>query len=234
KQTVQSDVLMTTSTPSVFLENLSKKYNIPIIINPVCEGIASDWSFAYNSCRTKYVTLAHQDDLYFHKYCELCLCAVKGQKDNVITFTDYYELIKDKFVGYNLHLLIKKILLTPFLLKRNIAFPFIKRTILSFGNAISCPTVMYNKERIGFFKFSEKFKCNVDWDAWFRLSGIDGSFAYVDKKIMAHRMHKESEAYLLREKGAREKEDQEMLEKFWPKKIARIMAFLYRFNLKLN
>ncbi|MBN1384721.1 MAG: glycosyltransferase family 2 protein [Elusimicrobia bacterium] len=228
KQTIKSKIIISTSTPSPFLSKLAEKYHIPLIINNCADGIGSDWSFAYSNCTTKYLTLAHQDDLYLPKYTESCLCAADRQdSDNLITFTDYSELIKGRSVNSGLIFFIKKIILSVFLLKKSIKSLFGKKTILSFGNPISCPSVMYNKEHIGSFEFSKNFLCSLDWDTWLRLSSMDGSFIYVRKKLMVHRIHKDSEAFLQTKNKIRKAEDELIFKRLWPASIAKLFASMY-------
>src|SRR4030042_1540430 len=68
KQFSQSEIIICTSTPSVFLENIAAKNNLQLFINPHKNGIASDWNFALNRSAAKFVTLAHQDDIYSPEY----------------------------------------------------------------------------------------------------------------------------------------------------------------------
>ena len=42
-------------------------------------------------------------------------------------------------------------------------------------------------------KFDEKFWINIDWDLWIKLSENKGSFLYVKKKLVGHRIHNKSE-----------------------------------------
>jgi len=231
KQTVESRIFIATSTPSVFLDRISGQYNIPLIINNSKDGIASDWSFAYNKCRTRYLTLAHQDDLYFPEYTESCLAAAKKRDNDVlITFTGYSEMFWDKVVDLNMSLLVKKMLLSVFLFRRSIVSSFAKKSILCFGNPIPCSSVMYNRELIGSFEFSKEFCCNMDWDAWLRLSDRKGSFVCVKNILMIHRIHREAQTSMQIKNGVRKKEDKKIFERLWPKPIAGILADVYYFG----
>lgn len=224
KQTVKSKIIISTSTPSSFLNRISEKHRVPLIINNSGSGIASDWSFAYNNCTTKYLTLAHQDDLYLPEYTESCLYAANKQDNNLITFTGYKELIGSRISSCSLNLFVKKIVLMVFLFKQTIQLSFIKKSILAFGSSIACPSVMYNKGYIGFFEFSKEFYCNLDWDAWIRLSRAKGSFTYVKKKLMIHRIHKDSQTSLQIKNKIRKKEDEIMFKKIWHQPVAKIFS----------
>ena len=63
-QTVQSHVMLSTSTPSDYIENLCKKYDIEYVINPNGKGAGNDWNYGYDHAKTKLVTIVHQDDFY--------------------------------------------------------------------------------------------------------------------------------------------------------------------------
>ena len=69
-QNMQGNVCLTTSTPNQYIAALAQKYQIPVYVNPVSEGIAADWNFAVANAKTALVTLAHQDDRYFPEYTE--------------------------------------------------------------------------------------------------------------------------------------------------------------------
>ncbi|MDY6969607.1 MAG: glycosyltransferase family A protein [Spirochaetota bacterium] len=233
-QTTKSNIMISTSTPSLFLDKISSKNNIPIIINKKRKGIAEDWTFAYNNCQTKYVTLAHQDDIYFSNYTEMCLLSAKKNINNLITFTDYYECYNNVLRSKNPNLIIKKILLFPFLIKNSLQSTIFKKIILYFGSPISCPSVMFNKDNIGVFKFNNLFSINLDWDAWMRLSKQKGNFIYVKKRLLAHRIYKDSETSKGIESNKRKIEDIMLFERIWPKPIAKIFSKLYSLSYKSN
>ena len=233
KQTLKSEILISTSTPSKFLNSLSEKYCIPIIVNQNCNGIASDWSFAYNNCTTKFVTLAHQDDIYLPWYVEFCLAEAKKFKDSLIVFSDYIELINNKMKSISPKFFVKYFLLFPFLFKRNIGSHFLRKTILSFGTPIQCSTVMYNKEYIGSFEFSKDFQCNLDWDAWIRLSQRKGEFVFVKRKLMCHRMHEGSQTYSQIKNKRRRKEEELIFNRLWPWPLAKFLSDVYSLGAKL-
>ena len=47
EQTIQSKIVMITSTPNNFINGMAKRYNIPLLVNTASSGIAQDWNFAY-------------------------------------------------------------------------------------------------------------------------------------------------------------------------------------------
>ena len=236
-QTIKSKIVITTSTPSSYLEEISNRYNIPLYINPKQNGIVSDWNFAYNTAKTKYVTLAHQDDVYDKNYLQKCLRITKNNIDNLITFTGYNELKGNEIVSNNLLQIIKRILLLPFLFKNSLRTIFFKKSILLFGSPIPCPSVMYNKVNLekSNFQFGDEYSINMDWNAWIELAEIKGSFIYTGDNLMSHRIHSESETSKGLEDNRRRDEDIKIFKKLWKNKtIATMIAKLYSLSYKSN
>lgn len=227
RQTMPSEVFIATSTSSQFLDRISRKSNIALYVNTAQEGIASDWSFAYKKARSKYLTLAHQDDIYLPQYTQQCIAKTRRHNDCLIVFPDYFELINGGKKGLSVKLAIKRLLLLAFFLKPSIRSCLIRRLVLSFGTPIQCSSVMYHKDAIGDFEFSKNFRCNMDWDAWLRLAQKKGSFVFVNQKLMCHRLHKDSQTYRMIVKKDRQKEEQLIFERLWPKSIARLLSCLY-------
>jgi glycosyltransferase involved in cell wall biosynthesis len=71
-QSVPSRILIATSTPNDFIEALGRRYNFEIRVNKEGKDIANDWNFAYMQADSRYVTLAHQDDVYESDYVKKC------------------------------------------------------------------------------------------------------------------------------------------------------------------
>jgi len=234
KQTVKSHILIFTSTPSEFIENISRQYNVPLVVNNIEPCIALDWSFAYNNIETEFVTLAHQDDFYMPTYTESCLKTADSSKP-IIIFTNYIEEFEGKFRESNLLLLVKRLMLMPFFIfKVSLRSSFMKKLLLSFGNPISCPTVMYNKKRIGKFDFNSALSMNLDWEANFRFAEMAGDFVYVNKKLIMRRIHKDSETTNALQTQKRHYEDQLLFEKVWPAYVVKILLKSYSIGYKSN
>jgi glycosyltransferase involved in cell wall biosynthesis len=236
QQTIRSKISIATSTPSEFIAGMAAKYDFEVLINENGPGIASDWNFAYKACNTKYITLAHQDDVYLPGYTELCIhhAEKKSNSNSLLVFTDYREIKNAKEVKFSLIILVKKLLLFPFLVKDNFSNRFIKRSILSFGNPISCPTVMFNVDNIGPFEFSDKYQYNLDWEAWLRLAKVEGKFIYVNQKLMLHRIHNESQTILQIQDDNRLREEEMIFTTIWNKTIAKLLMMVYRYSSHLN
>lgn len=234
KQTIKSNIIIATSTPNEHIKGLAEKYQIPLYINSGEGGIAQDWNYAYRQAKSKYVTIAHQDDYYKPEYLENVLKSLKAAKDPIIAFTDYGELRNGEEVTKNTLLTIKRILLLPLRIKvfwRNVR---IRRFCLSLGNPVCCPSTTYVKAKFPEEPFEVKYASNVDWMMLEKASRYKGSFCYVTKVSMYHRIHQESTTSEIIGNHARGQEDYEMFCKFWPKSIAKKIARIYGTSEKSN
>ena len=70
-------------------------------------------------------------------------------------------------------------------------------------------------------------KSNVDWEAWEVLSKEKGNFIYINKPLMGHRISEESTTSKIIAENIRTKEDLAILEKFWPKPVAKLINKVY-------
>ncbi len=238
-QSVKSNIIMVSSTPNEHIEAMAKKHDIKLYINEGVSGIGPDWNFGLSKTTTKYVTIAHQDDVYAPDYLKECLVAAGMAKAPIITFTDYSELRNGEPVDRNTLLAVKRLMLFPLQLrlgaKRLFARSvFVRRRILSMGNPICCPSVMYNMDMMKGKVFNETMGSNLDWETWEKLSRYKGSFVYCHKKLTFHRIHESSTTSKFIEENNRSKEDYEMFCKFWPKWIARLILRWYSSSQKSN
>lgn len=233
-QDVPTNVIIATSTPNEYIDGIAKKYNLPVFINNGKTGIGPDWNFAVSCVKTKLVTIAHQDDLYFQKYTKVMFEYLNSAKDPIIFFSHYAEIRNSRTVTNNKLLSVKKKLLTPLKPKFARGSKFIRRRALSLGNCICCPAVTYVTEIIKENPFSTNYKSNIDWEMWEKLSKLNGSFLYSPQVLMGHRVHEGSTTSELIEDNTRTKEDLDMLCKFWPEGIAKIIAKKYNEGQKSN
>lgn len=227
RQTIKSRILIATSTPNEFINELGRRYRLEVYINRDGRGIADDWNFAYAQADSKYVTLAHQDDIYEPTYVEIMLNQLQKANKPLIFFSDYGEIRQGRKVKVNLLLRVKRILLTPMRARRLRKYRIIKRGVVAFGNAICCPAVTYVKDSLQYPVFEKHFKSNLDWEVWERISEKEGSFEYCSKVLMYHRIHGESETSALIHDRERNREDYEMLCRFWPQRLAKLYLKVY-------
>lgn len=231
-QTVRSEVMLYTSTPSDYVHQLCKLHAISYHTSQG-GGIGNDWNNALSFTETKYVTIAHQDDLYKEDYAKYILEEFSKNADHLIVYSDYAEYREGREVASNINLKIKSLMLNACNL-----FPssrFWRNRILSLGNAICCPAVTYNMEKLSEFKFETSMKTNLDWFAWYTISNYyEGSFGFIPKKLMYHRIHQESETSNTIRDNIRTKEDIEMYRLYWPEFVVNILIRFYERSQKSN
>lgn len=231
-QNVKSNTIMSTSTPNKYIEDLAKKHKIELFINEGEKGIGQDWNFGVSKARTDYITIVHQDDIYKENYLEEIVKYLQKGKDFIISFTDYREIKNGKEIKLTKNLKIKKILLFPLrFFKKS---KFIKRRALSLGSSICCPSVTINKKVTGENPYKTELKCDLDWDTWYEMTKYKGVFLYINKELMCHRIHEESETSNLIQNNTRLEEDLLMLKRYWPEPIAKFIMKFYKNAVKTN
>lgn len=228
-QTKKGEIIISTSTPNSYIQEIAEKYHLPIYVNTGKTSIADDWNFGCSKVRTELFTIAHQDDLYEKEYLQKILENVNQSEEPLIAFTDYYELRNGKLCRDNKLLKVKRLMLKPLTIRRFWKSKWIRRRVLSFGDAICCPSVTFVKDRLPEKIFTFGYRSDVDWQAWEKISRMKGSFVYVDKPLMCHRIHEESETSKILGEHARKQEDYEMFCKFWPRPVAKCLIKLYEF-----
>lgn len=232
-QTMKSNIIMITSTPNKYICEISKKNDIELYINEK-GGITQDWNFAYNKADSKYVTITHQDDIYAPEYVESIVNVLEKSNQPIIAFTDYFEIRNGKKIRSNKLLKVKRVMLSPLLIKRFYKSIRVRRMILSLGCPICCPSVTFVKERVGNAPFQHGFRSDEDWEAWERLSKFQGEFVYIPRMLVGHRIHEESETTNILGDNARKREDIVMFSKFWPKPFAELLEKIYSLSEKSN
>ncbi|MDR1778923.1 MAG: glycosyltransferase [Clostridiales Family XIII bacterium] len=224
-QTERSEVYIATSTPTERIQRIAAARSLPLHVNAVSAGIASDWNYALSLADTEYVTLAHQDDVYTKNFTKETLAALDRTANPILACTDYYEIRAGEKVSTNRNLEIKRKMLRQ--LARFPSARLVRRRILSVGCAISCPTVTLRRKRFPDFRFNTDFTNSMDWEAWLRLAREKGTFVYVPKLLMGHRIHEDSETTRTISAGIRAREDLRILESCWPGPVARRIARAY-------
>jgi glycosyltransferase involved in cell wall biosynthesis len=236
-QSVKSYIYISTSTPSEYIDTIAKKYGLDIFINESHENAVHDVNFALSCAKSKYVTLAHQDDLYLPNYTESCLEEVRKFNDTLICFTNYSEIMDGKDRKVNSLIMVKRLLLSFFMpFSSNLKRKFWKKLMLSFGNPISAPTVIFNLEKLNNFQYDaeSKFYDCLEWATWFDMAQIEGRFIYIKKILLKRRIHSESTTSIGLKDNSRFNGDLMMFKKLWPWPIANLLAQLYSLAYKTN
>ena len=228
-QSLESNIMIFTSTPNEHISDLARKHDLPLVINDEKGSIAADWNFAYENAPGKLVTLAHQDDIYYPDFLKQTLKHISRAKEPMIAFTAYHERHGQKTVTEKefINLRIKRAMLAPLSLGAIQGGKWIRRRILSFGNPICCPSVTYVKDNLPQRLFAEGLNTNLDWATWEKLSRRDGRFVYIPEALMAHRIYEDSVTGMLIQNGTRSREDLKMLMRFWPGPFAKAINALY-------
>lgn len=228
KQKLQSEIIICTSTPCDFIQEVAQKYQVPLYIREGQSDIRDDWNFAYNTACAEYVTIAHQDDVYDPLYTEEMQKKLKETEDSIMFLTDYIPLKNGEKGNRDINSKIRRLLRIPlknqFLSKKK----WVRKLTLAFGNSICCPSVTYHKRNLGEDVFTSEYKFNIDWDTFYKLSQKDGSFVYADKPLVWYRIHDEATSKAFIENQLRITEDTDMFQKFWPAWIVKLLMIFYR------
>jgi hypothetical protein len=231
----RSHILLSSSTPSTELAATAKRFGLPLHVNPQRVDIAADWNFALGRAKTQFVTLAHQDDTFAPDYVVQMSSALNRNPSAVLAFCDYLEHTPVGARPVNINLKIKRALRRrAFGARECITEARDKMRLLSLGNPICCPSVMFNRKLIGDFRFPDGFRTNLDWMAWLELARRSGGFVYVRDCLLSKGVHTDSETTATIANRAREREDRTVFDSLWPKPIAAVLATLYKLGYRAN
>lgn len=225
-QTVKTRIIVCTSTPCAYIENMAKKYNLPYFVREGESDIQDDWNFACECAGTDLITLAHQDDQYHPRYAEFVLKEAPAYPDATIIFTDYRPL-KHYKVCYDANCFLRRLLRVPIWNRTLAKYSFFKKISLCLGNTICCSAVTYNMKQIGGTVFTSEFKFSLDWDTFYKFAGMKGRFLYIDRPLTYFRIHSGATTNKFIISNGRRKEDIEMFEKIWPKWVAGMIMNFY-------
>ncbi len=227
-QTAASAIVVTTSTPSVFIDRAAAAHDAPVLVNPRSEGIAADWNFAMSATQARRVTLAHQDDIYFPDFAARGLGLLDDHQDAVACFTGYDEVDDDGQVTASKLSFVKHLLELLTLGGHTVARGARLRAYLSLGNPLPCSSVTFDRDRIGDFRFADNLRSNLDWDAWLRLAEQGQALARAPERLVGRRHNALTATSRLIRDGVRQREDLLMFRRLWPSPLAEAIAFVYR------
>lgn len=232
---IRSEILLTTSTPSADLQAFAARHALPLCVNPQRLDIAADWSFALSAARAPLVTLAHQDDLFAPDYAAELVRALHRHPGALLAFCDYSEHTPAGARPLNLNLRIKRLLCRRAFGRQECLTEARRRLrLLSLGNPICCPSVMFDRRVLGNFRFPAGLRTNLDWMAWIELSRRPGGFVYVRRSLLSKGIHGNSETTATIADRARQREDRQLFECFWPRPVAAVLAAIYRIGYHGN
>ncbi len=180
------------------------------------------------AARAPLVTLAHQDDLFAPGYVAELAQALHRHPRALFAFCDYSEHTPAGARPLTLNLRIKRLLCRrAFGPLECLTDTRHKQRLLSLGNPICCPSVMFDRRELSDFKFPKGFQTNLDWMAWLELSRRSGGFVYVRKSLLSKGIHDGSETTATIANRARQREDRQLFECFWPRPLAAILTAIY-------
>lgn len=228
-QSVKTKVVISTSTPNEFIFDLANKYNLDVWVNRD-GGHAKDYNFAIQETNTPICIMAHQDDLIHPDFVKKSLNAINASNKPIIAFTDYKEIHGDVVDSIDSKMVrIKRLLLCPMKIRWLSNTIMGKRMCQCFGDPITHPSVTYVKSEMPKECFREQYRSAMDWDLWERLSKQPGRFVYVDEVLFFHRMHESTAtSKIIENSNFRSDEDYELLCRFWPNWIAKMIMHFYR------
>ncbi len=221
-------VVICTAKITERMASIAADYGLLIELDPTATSMAANWNHALRKSRARYVTVCHQDDLYSPEYSMRMVECMERHPDAIIGLCGSSELTSEGIRFFGLNLAVKRTL-------HFLAFGFgsvrstrlARRPLLAFGNPVCCPGVVFRRERIDGFSFDERLKSNLDWDAWERITRLQGAIAYVRENLVSHRIHADSATTALIANRVRSQEDLAMFSRFWSGRMARFISWLY-------
>lgn len=230
-QTKKSKIIMCTSTPCEYIKGIADKYDIPLFVRNGKSDIKDDWNFAYNMADTEFVTVAHQDDVYEKTYGEEFykkISKIEDRNEIIMYLTDYLPLKDSTGTQRDVNSKIRRFLRIPLKSSGLAKRKWVRKMTLAFGNSICCPSVTYNKKRLGESVFTSEYKFNIDWDTFLKLAKKKGRFVYVDKPLTHYRVHDGATSKEFIENNLRIDEDTRMFNQFWPKWVTAVIMKFYK------
>lgn len=226
-QTHASRIVVSTSTPSPRIEACAAAAGAELLVNPARGGIGPDWNFALRSADARYVTLAHQDDLYDPDFTAQTLALFARHPEGALCFTGYREIDdagrrKSSKISH-----VKHLIEAATLGSRTAVRGLPLRMFLSFGNPLPCSSVTFDRAALADFSFDETFASNLDWEAWWRLYAEGRTFLHSPRRLVGRRHNDQTETSRLIKEGRRQAEDAAMFGRIWPRPIARALGAFY-------
>lgn len=228
RQTIPSDIILCTSTPSKYIHGMAELFNLPLYVREGKSDIRDDWNFAYQMADSRLVTIAHQDDCYHKDYVKTLQQCWEAYPDTTVFMTDCAVVKNEEVQRPGLVLFVKHLLRLPLRLRRLADRTWIKKAALMFGNPIICPSCTYDKEKLGEPLFDSGLKFALDWDTMWKLAGRPGRFCCVEKPLIFYRIHEGATTKACIENQERALDEAAMYAKIWPGPVVGVLMFFYK------
>lgn len=228
KQSVPTNIIVCTSTPSPYIEGLAGKYGLPVYVRDGESDIQEDWNFAYDTADTQFVTIAHQDDVYGKDYARTLFEKRKRYADMSVFFCSYEAIKGTRVEPHERSSMVKRLLCLPVSVTALADLRFLKKSCLCLGNSMSCPMITYNKNIVGPTPFRSELKYALDWEMNWKLACGPGRFVYVRRPLGFYRIHEgaTSKEFIVNHK--KEQEDMLMFRRFWPEWLVKGIMVFYK------
>lgn len=227
-QSVSSEIIICTSTPSDYIDMLAEKYDVPVHVRTGEAGIGYDWNFAYQMAGGDMVTIAHQDDMYKSDYVKTLMETKEKYPDMSVFMTGSISIKNGKLVEYGPVEVVKKLLRVPLRVPYFNDLTSVKKAALRLGNPIICPSCAYDKALCGESIFSTDLKFTLDWNTLLELAEKKGRFICVERPLIMYRVHADSATGEALSDGVREKEESDMFDRLLPETFAGMVKEIYK------
>ncbi len=205
-------------------------------INPRRMDISADWNFALATANTRFVTLAHQDDLFECSYVTRLRAALSANPGAIMAFCDYSEHSPHGTAPAKSQSANKARPLHEESSAPENAFPrrATKCAFYRWATRSVAPVSCWIGQKIPNFRFPSGFHTNLDWMAWLSLAHGPGGFVYVRDRLISKGVHADSATTATIANRTREREDRVLFDALWPRPVAAALAAAYRLGYRAN
>lgn len=228
RQTVRSEIILCTSTPSPYIDEIAGRYGLTVYVREGDSDIQEDWNFACHMAKTRLVTIAHQDDCYHKDYAKWVQEIWETYPDTTVFTTDCAVVKNGRIQRPGMVQFVKHLLRLPLRLHGLCHLPQVKKAALMFGNPIICPSCTYDKEALGEPLFDSEFKFALDWDTMWKLAKRPGRLICVERPLIYYRIHEGATTKACIENHRRGEDEAAMYGKIWPKPVVKVLMHFYR------
>jgi len=228
RQSVPSEIILCTSTPSKYIRGMAELFDIPLYVRQGESDIQDDWNFAYGKAEGRLVTIAHQDDCYHRDYVKWMQDCWEKYQDTTVFTTDCAIVKNEEVQKPGIVQFVKLILRLPLRLRGLADRTWVKKAALLFGNPIICPSCTYDKQALGEPLFDSEYKFALDWDTMWKLAERPGRFVCAERPLIRYRIHEDATTKACIQDHRRAQEEAAMYGKIWPKPVVKALMFFYK------
>ena len=228
RQSVPTRIILCTSTPSSYIQEMAERFDIPLYIRQGESDIQTDWNFACEKADSRLVTIAHQDDCYHRDYAKWVQDCWARYPDTTVFTTDCAIVKNGAVQKPGVILFVKMLLRLPLRFRGMADRTWVKKAALRFGNPVICPSCTYDKEALGQPLFDSEYKFALDWDTMWKFAERPGRFVCVERPLIYYRIHEQATTKACIQDHRRSQEETAMYGKIWPKPVVKVLMFFYK------